>query len=443
MGLLTHLSVLSQVALLAAVASSHVVTDPYVATHWNACPSTCESANPYDWDFYSNLRILKSCDKPMLLNLVVSNPTGDPNLPEPLYACSTSALDKIGTSKSETNHISSATRYSTKNVQMETAWRGEELTSHDLSHAELAAQLVQSHLDAPASQNATIGMGYSNGVALGAFIGSKMENRSKDRSVLQSFLAKLRRGELDRSGAMMQVCNSDRPAAYTLGVVAEASADPAKALGAVKETLATWNNGKCASGYSGSSNSKISVGEAEDDFTPPSHGGGTHDHGSSHGKRLNSLHSAMHRRGNCRALKVNHGEGCPELATRCGISPADFTKYNPGKSLCSSLMAGQHVCCSAGTLPDYSPKPNADGTCATYTVQSNDDCDKIAAAKSVTKEDIKKWNAKSWGWTGCSPLQAGGKHQQKLYYMLVRPKLMIFEQLKSALAKENHQCPLF
>lgn len=70
----------------------------------------------------------------------------------------------------------------------------------------------------------------------------------------------------------MQVCDSDRTAAYTLGVVAEANADPAQALGAVREALATWNTGKCASGYSGTSTSKISVGEAEedneDDLTP-------------------------------------------------------------------------------------------------------------------------------------------------------------------------------
>ncbi|KAJ5607977.1 class V chitinase [Penicillium hordei] len=117
----------------------------------------------------------------------------------------------------------------------------------------------------------------------------------------------------------------------------------------------------------------------------------------------------MHRRGTCSAIKVNDGDICPTLATRCGTSPADFTKYNPGKTVCSDLRAGQHICCSAGTLPDYSPKPNADGTCATYTVQNNDDCKKIAAANSITTDNIKDWDAKSWGWTGCSPIQAGAK----------------------------------
>lgn len=123
MGLFTCLSVLGQVALFAVTASSHVVTDPYVATQWNTCPSTCESANPNDWDFYSDLRILKSCGEPMLLNLVVSNPTGDLNIRQPLYACSTSGVDKNGTLEAQVLNTPSAMRYSTKNVQMETAWR--------------------------------------------------------------------------------------------------------------------------------------------------------------------------------------------------------------------------------------------------------------------------------------------------------------------------------
>lgn len=402
-------------AFFAAVTSSHVVTDPYVATQLNACPSTCESANPNDWDLYSDLRILQTCDDPMLLNLVVSNPSANTNPRQPFYACLASGGNEIGTLKTDVLGTPSTTRYSTKNVQMETAWRGEQTTQYS-SHAEALAQLVQSHLDAPANQNATISMGYSNGVAFGAFVGSNME-KSKDKSVVQSFLTKLRHGELNKSGIMMQVCNSDKPADYTLGVVAEASAHPAEALSAVQETLATWNNGQCASGYSGSSLSKFPVGEAEDDLTPPTNRSITHGHRSSHGKRLLS---EMHRRGTCSAIRVNHGDLCGSLATRCGISLADFTKYNP-TILCTSLRVGQHVCCSAGTLPDYSPKPNADGTCATYTVQNNDDCSKIAAAKSITEDDIKEWNAKSWGWTGCSPLQAGGKHQQKPYTRCLEP----------------------
>jgi hypothetical protein len=74
MGLLVHLATLSQVAILVTAGSSHVVTDPYVANHWNACPSECNSGDSSQWDYYGNLRILKTCDEPMLLNFAVNNP---------------------------------------------------------------------------------------------------------------------------------------------------------------------------------------------------------------------------------------------------------------------------------------------------------------------------------------------------------------------------------
>lgn len=150
MGLLIHLSVLIQVAVLAAAAfssSSVRVTDPYIVTLWNACLSTCESTNPSDWDFYPDLRILKSCSEPMLFNLVVSNPAGTtaPNLRQSLYACSAANVDKAVSTPS-----ASAPQYSTKSVQMETAWRGEEASQYS-SHAEVVAQFVQSQLHAPTS----------------------------------------------------------------------------------------------------------------------------------------------------------------------------------------------------------------------------------------------------------------------------------------------------
>lgn len=401
MGLLVYLGVVSQVALLTAAASSHVVTDPYIATHWNACPPACDSVNPNDWSFYPDWRILKTCQKPMLLNLAVNNPSGGPEDRQTLYACTRSTDGHFGDPTTPIPGASSPAQYATRNVQVETAWRGENASQY-ASHIEAAAQLVQDQLNSPVSRNATIALGYSNGIALGAFFGSKME-KSEDRSILKSFLDKLRSGELSKSGAIMQVCNSNRSAAHILGVVSEAKADPAEALSAIQEALATWNRGKCIQGYSGSSQSELSVGEAKAEstvFTETQH------RGSSHGKR--SLWS-LHRRGDCKTIQVKEGDDCGKLATRCEISPAKFTKYNPSKTLCSSLLAGQHVCCSAGTLPDFSPKPNKDGTCAVHTVQNNDDCSKIAGENSISKGDIDDWNQKTWAWMGCSSLQVGGE----------------------------------
>lgn len=89
------------------------------------------------------------------------------------------------------------------------------------------------------------------------------------------------------------------------------------------------------------------------------------------------------------------------LAAECGISASDFDKYNPGSTFCSTLVPGQHVCCSAGTMPDYRPQPNADGTCASHYVETDENCAALAAANSLTIAEIESFNNDTWAWEGC------------------------------------------
>lgn len=111
--------------------------------------------------------------------------------------------------------------------------------------------------------------------------------------------------------------------------------------------------------------------------------------------------------GNCSTIQVQSGDSCASLATRCGISAADFTTYNPSSTLCSTLTPGEHVCCSAGTLPNYAPQPYDNGTCYTYHVAKGDDCSQLAAANDLTIQEIEVYNNETWGWLGCSDLQSG------------------------------------
>lgn len=107
--------------------------------------------------------------------------------------------------------------------------------------------------------------------------------------------------------------------------------------------------------------------------------------------------------GNCSTISVQQGDSCTSLATRCGITGAEFTQYNPSTTLCSSLKAGQKVCCSSGSLPV--PQPYANGTCYTYQVVPNDTCDQLAIVNSITTDDIESYNSHTWGWLGCGDLQ--------------------------------------
>lgn len=110
--------------------------------------------------------------------------------------------------------------------------------------------------------------------------------------------------------------------------------------------------------------------------------------------------------GTCVTKKVESGDGCGSLASKCGLKPADFTElHSDDKDFCSTLAVGQAVCCTRGKLPDLRPKPGADGSCATYTVKKDDGCSTIAVAHGLTQDDIEDFNKKTWGWNGCgSPL---------------------------------------
>jgi len=119
--------------------------------------------------------------------------------------------------------------------------------------------------------------------------------------------------------------------------------------------------------------------------------------------------SPLSARADCKTLTVVSGDSCGTLASKCGISGADFVKYNPNPNLCSTLVPSQQVCCSAGSLPDNTPKPGADGICATYTVQSGDYCYGIAQSAGISVDSLESYNAKTWQWKGCNLLLVGMK----------------------------------
>jgi GH18 family chitinase len=56
-----------------------------------------------------------------------------------------------------------------------------------------------------------------------------------------------------------------------------------------------------------------------------------------------------------------------------------------------------------------SPKPNPDGSCASYSIVKDDNCFDIAAKYSLTVDRIYELNKNTWGWAGCSAVQPGQK----------------------------------
>lgn len=113
-------------------------------------------------------------------------------------------------------------------------------------------------------------------------------------------------------------------------------------------------------------------------------------------------------RDTCRYIEAKAGDGCYNLAQNCGISQDDLTKFNPSPFDCDKIKIGDTICCSAGALPDLSPQKKADGSCASYIVKSEDTCASIGAGHQLEDwQKIESFNKETWGWSGCSLIQAG------------------------------------
>ncbi|KAL4756852.1 LysM peptidoglycan-binding domain-containing protein [Aspergillus foveolatus] len=126
-----------------------------------------------------------------------------------------------------------------------------------------------------------------------------------------------------------------------------------------------------------------------------------------HHTRRSLAHLTLHARTfECRTEVVGEGDSCAALAERCGISGADFTKYNPDKRPCSSLP--WPACLFLFWRPPrLHPKRDDDGSCATTIVSDGQSCATVAAANSLTNDDIEDFNKGTWGWNGCKNILAG------------------------------------
>ncbi|KGO75471.1 Peptidoglycan-binding Lysin subgroup [Penicillium italicum] len=107
----------------------------------------------------------------------------------------------------------------------------------------------------------------------------------------------------------------------------------------------------------------------------------------------------------CPSILVGTGDTCEDLASKCSISAASFTSFNPATS-CTSLSRGKPVCCGPG---ETRFPPDSGGYCYTYTIRGGDTCANIAEGYKITTADIEAWNTNTSAWYGCDKLQQGGQ----------------------------------
>ncbi|OJI87443.1 hypothetical protein ASPTUDRAFT_137518, partial [Aspergillus tubingensis CBS 134.48] len=253
-----------------------------------------------------------------------------------------------------------------------------------------------------------IRIAYSGQAAVGVYVGSGLSGQGVISSVLDQLVTKMDTDSRVAPETLVQVCGNST-ARYTLGIFASTTAD----LPFMQRALQSWRNSSCVTPLGDSTPAWQTLSY----LLPHGHASGSSylRHGRSHSylHRARAALQPLQPRDDsdeCTTIQVQSGDTCTTLAAECGISGADFDDYNPESDLCSTLTAGQHVCCTNGTLPDYAPQPDAEGNCYSYTVQTGDTCAALAAAYDITVDEIESWNTGSngtWGWMGCSDLLVG------------------------------------
>ncbi|KAF7556909.1 hypothetical protein G7046_g6170 [Stylonectria norvegica] len=318
----------------------------------------------------------------------------------------------------------------------------------------------------PSCTNNVLTFGYSQSSVVGIFAGAEVHQHGVDTEVLDNFLKYAEENSISKT-SIVQLCETGgRGADYSIGIIASS----VKNMPLVQQAVKTWADGRCVSKFDGddswmtvtlrvpSRNSNFNeTATSKDGLSPPHLGsksrlaaravcktttvkGGdgcwnladrckvTEANLKKHNTRKNFCTTlvagekvccssgtlpetipAGNADGTCKSRRVIGGDDCGSLASKCGLKPQEFTKVNTKKDLCSTLQVGQPVCYTRGKPPNLVPKPNADGSCSTYTIHTDDNCAVLAVSHGITSARIEELNKKTWGWNGCKLLWVGSK----------------------------------
>ncbi|KAH8695443.1 hypothetical protein BGW36DRAFT_299192 [Talaromyces proteolyticus] len=363
------------------------------------CPDYCGDKEPKDWTVYSSLTPLSQCSQPMLFDFNIHSPV-DIDTVFKLRACNAGHAMPSSVAHVGEGHTNKAARSVAAHVARGNASDGSSGTAIEVSFQLLAGgppastvtddyktilSAAQKRLQSQAKNqtDATILFGYSNGVAVGMFVGAGIDPAATPQ-VFKYLLDQQPGSEM-----VVQLCDDNRTGNYVYGLSVNTDGN----ISSIQNNVLTWWNAKC-------------VERSSSDITSQSFKVNMVDRNSG---EMTSSSVKTRRDGTCRTVTVVSLDSCGSLASECGISANDFATYNSQHTnLCSTLAVGEKVCCTPGGLPNWQPSANSDGTCVVYNVQPGDNCDAIKANYGWQTTDLNSFNnGTTWGWTGCDPLQAG------------------------------------
>lgn len=390
---MVKLSWLTGAALLSGAMASPGLGRSSITPYRNfdVCPERCSTSGPNtgNWSVYPNFKKIGKCQQTMFYDFSLHDPVDDPAANHRISACSSFGPDfsRMPPSSDEKTRAAAASAESV-DVEFEIGWwrEGYGLASSGINSLIRQIRKYTENGHGASTDKPFIIYGRAGQASIGLYIGQGLLNQGLTESALGILQDNLDTLNVSSPTLAMQLCEPEYDSAHVFGFMATSNGTFAPIQSAIK----SWSSATCLS----FSTSTKHAGTAK--FTT----------------RLSTSNSTflqargIHPRadGECSTVQVDEGTGCPEAAEKCGISPADFTKYNPGEDFCKNLKPKQHVCCSSGDLPDFSPKPNEDGSCSTHKVTGVDNCDNLAAEYSLTREDLEEFNKNTWGWSGCEPL---------------------------------------
>ncbi|KAH8879284.1 glycoside hydrolase [Thozetella sp. PMI_491] len=349
------------------------------------------------WAVFPDLSHLTACNKTMLLDFSIHTDASDPDTGNPIYACT---ADSASTAHS-LKQASIAQWIPAQEVEIKApvylASSGNRQVDSSSQALATAGREVSSYLSQvkPAQDKAALGFGLAGNALIGVYSGAQAHRQGISSQLLDQVISDIVTNGVAET-LVVELCqhDSERAADYVIGIAASTQKD---GLDFVQRAVRQWSNASCiASPFASEAWAQVSL-------RVPAIIDGVLAYNQTSNQTHPSRRSlqAMEKRDTCRYITVVMGDGCGSLASKCGISGNELTKYNAASNLCSTLQPGQPVCCSSGDLPDLRPKTNSDGTCFTYTIQTNDDCSSIAARNMLTVNDIDVLNNNTWGWTGC------------------------------------------
>ena len=400
------------------------------------CPLPCaDIANMHSWITYFSVGRLRRCKEPMLLQFSVTQPLDDPATAVLIRACTlppgSKPAAKVKVPVLSENPKKSPSLYASSldtakacfssgttvkaKLDLLTAAEAQAGAAATADNVLGTLKGLRKFFEAQDNCDEKFAFAYHNQTVAGIYIGEDL-----GKFTVASALDSLGRRLSIAPGRMVaQLCSSGRSPDRIVGIAVDGTGN----LAAVQKAVFDWSQGVCATNEhfnpaGALEDVEVSV-IADTNATLVSNGTSDGSVGSVVSRLLRprsrtgpGVPYALDKRAVCRYTEVASGDSCGRLTSRCGITSQDFLKYNPKPNLCSTLMPGDYVCCSAGdpyTKPKpEAPKPNADGTCATHLIAGGDTCASLAIKYGVTVADLEKWNkAKTWAWTKCKGMKLG------------------------------------